>query len=97
MTSLDRRDDVFVLTLGEDENRFHPDFGGAWNAALDEVEGAEGKKALVTTGSGKFYSNGLDLDWMLGEGRSQASEYLRSVLAVIGIALGNLRGVFQVQ
>ena len=30
----------------------------------DEVEGSEGTAALVTTGTGKFYSNGLDLDWM---------------------------------
>ena len=87
MIDLRREDDVFVLRMDAGENRFHPDFVRAWNAALDEVEGAEGPKALVTTGSGKFYSNGLDLDWMLGEGRSQASEYLRGVLAVIGRVL----------
>src|ERR1700710_2816673 len=64
MTSLDRRGNVFVLTLGEDENRFHPDRLTAINAALDEVDAAEGPKAVVTTGVGKFYSNGLDLDFM---------------------------------
>ncbi|MDT5194304.1 MAG: hypothetical protein QOH20_1058, partial [Mycobacterium sp.] len=25
MTGLHRRDSIFVLTLGDDENRFHPD------------------------------------------------------------------------
>jgi len=64
MTSLDRRGNVFVLTLGEDENRFHPDRLTAINAALDEVDAADGPKAVVTTGVGKFYSNGLDLDFM---------------------------------
>ena len=40
MTSLDRRGSVFVLTLGDDENRFHPDRLTAINAALDEVDAA---------------------------------------------------------
>lgn len=64
MADLQRRGAVFVLTLGDDENRFHPDRLTAINAALDEVQAAEGPAALVTTGAGKFYSNGLDLDYM---------------------------------
>lgn len=64
MTGLDRNGAVFVLTLGDDENRFHPNRLAAINASLDEVEAAEGAKAVVTTGLGKFYSNGLDLDFM---------------------------------
>ena len=65
MTTLDRRGSVFVLTLGEDENRLHPDRLTAINAALDEVEAADGPKAVVTTGVGKFYCNGLALDFMM--------------------------------
>ena len=64
MTKLERRGAVYVLTLGEDENRFHPDRLSAINAALDEVEAADGPKAVVTTGVGKIYSNGLDLDYL---------------------------------
>ncbi len=64
MTALDRSGAVFVLTLGEDDNRFHPDRLTQINAALDEVQATEGPKAVVTTGTGKFYSNGLDLDFM---------------------------------
>ncbi|MDQ2636896.1 MAG: enoyl-CoA hydratase/isomerase family protein, partial [Actinomycetota bacterium] len=67
MAELQRRGAVFVLTLGDDENRFHPDRLTQINAALDEVEAADGPKApkaIVTTGLGKFYSNGLDLDFM---------------------------------
>ncbi len=65
MPTLDRHDDVFVLDLGDDENRFSPGWLDAVDAALDEVEGATGPRALVTTATGKFFSNGLDLAWLL--------------------------------
>jgi enoyl-CoA hydratase/carnithine racemase len=63
VSSLDRDGNVFVLNLGEDENRFNPDSVGAINAHLDEVEAADSPRALVVTGSGKIWSNGLDLEW----------------------------------
>lgn len=63
MASLDRDGNVFVLNLGDDENRFNPDSVGAINALLDEVEAAPAPRALVVTGSGKIWSNGLDLEW----------------------------------
>ena len=64
MPTLDRQDDVFILDLGDDENRFHPDWIASVNNALDEVESADGARALVTTATGKFYSSGLDLEWL---------------------------------
>ncbi len=64
MTDLRRDGEVFVLDLGDDENRFNPTWLDAVDAALDEVEGADGPRALVTTATGKFWSNGLDLAWM---------------------------------
>jgi len=87
MIELERQGDVFVLTLNAGENRFSPALIDALGARLDEVEKAEGPKALVTTGSGKFYSNGLDLDYLLSEGRDRAGEYLASVLALISRVL----------
>ena len=87
MIDLSREGDVFVLRMDAEENRFHPEFVRAWNQALDEVEKAAAPKALVTTGSGRFYSNGLDLDWLLGEGRDQTNDYLKSVLAVMARVL----------
>ncbi|MCF6388860.1 enoyl-CoA hydratase-related protein [Mycobacterium sp. MBM] len=56
-------DDVAVLTLGDDENRFTPDFLETVHTLLDRVL-AEQATGLVTTATGKFYSNGLDLDWL---------------------------------
>ncbi|MFC9427415.1 enoyl-CoA hydratase-related protein [Streptomyces sp. NPDC056987] len=81
MPSLDRQDNVFVLDLGDGENRFHPDWLTTVGAALDEVEQAEGPRALVTAATGKFYSNGLDLDWLLAHAEQQ-QEYVASVEAL---------------
>jgi enoyl-CoA hydratase/carnithine racemase len=81
MPVLDRQDDVFVLDLGDGENRFHPDWIAAVDAALDEVEKAEGPRALVTAATGKFYSNGLDLDWLFAHG-DQHQDYVISVHAL---------------
>ncbi len=78
MPTLDRQDDVFVLDIGDTENRFHPDWLTSVNALLDEVEKAEGPRALVTAATGKFYSNGLDLDWLFAHA-DQAGEYVARV------------------
>jgi enoyl-CoA hydratase/carnithine racemase len=61
---LERRDAVFFLDLGDGENRLNGPWLDAVNAALDEVEAADGPRALITKASGKFWSNGLDLDWL---------------------------------
>jgi Delta3-Delta2-enoyl-CoA isomerase len=86
MAGLDRRGAVFVLPLGDDENRFHPDRLTAINSALDEVEATEGPKAVVTTGAGKFYSNGLDLDFMASHPDASESN-LRDVHALFARVL----------
>jgi enoyl-CoA hydratase/carnithine racemase len=65
---LEREGDVFVLTMVDDDNRFHGESVAEWHAALDEVEAAEGPAALVTTGNGKFFSNGFALERLIEEG-----------------------------
>ncbi|MEO9221263.1 MAG: enoyl-CoA hydratase/isomerase family protein [Mycobacteriaceae bacterium] len=86
MPHLQRDGDVFVLDLGEEgrsdtENRFSPEFLAAMSERLDEVEGSRGDAALVTTGTGKFYSNGLDLEW-LGAHGDQAASYVGAIQAL---------------
>ncbi|HVV11300.1 enoyl-CoA hydratase-related protein [Amycolatopsis sp.] len=78
MPTLGQQDEVFVLDLGDGENRFHPDWIAAVGAALDELGNADGARALVTTATGRFYSNGLDLDWLSAHGE-QALDYVVSV------------------
>jgi Delta3-Delta2-enoyl-CoA isomerase len=78
MPRLDRDGDVLILHLGDTENRFHPDWLEEVEALLDEAEAADGPRALVTAADGKFYSNGLDLDW-LRDHPEQQDDYLARV------------------
>ena len=81
MPTLDRDGDVRILDLGSDENRFSPDWLAAVGDALAEVATADGPRALVTKATGKFWSNGLDLDW-LGAHGDQLASYVDSIHAV---------------
>lgn len=64
MPTLDRVDEVYVLDLGSDRNVFNPEFVEGVSAALDEVVAGPPPRALVTTGSGEFFSFGFDLEWI---------------------------------
>jgi len=61
--TLSRDGDVYLLDLGDGENRFNPDRCGQIEELLAEVEGAPAPRALVTKATGKIWSNGLDLEW----------------------------------
>jgi Delta3-Delta2-enoyl-CoA isomerase len=61
---LERVGDVFVLTMDDGENRMNRDWLDGMNGALDEIDAASDPLALVTTGTGKYFSNGLDLEWL---------------------------------
>jgi enoyl-CoA hydratase/carnithine racemase len=52
---------VAVLTWNDGENRINNDSLELLNTVLDEVEATEGPLALVLSGAGKFFSNGIDL------------------------------------
>ncbi|MGD8829135.1 MAG: enoyl-CoA hydratase-related protein [Pseudomonadales bacterium] len=69
MIELTRQDEIFVLTMNAGENRWNTTFVRAFGAALDEVEASAGAAALLTVSAdSKFFSNGLDLDWLNAEG-----------------------------
>ena len=86
MATLRREDRVYVLDLGDGENRFSPSAVSEIAEALAEVAGAEGPRALVTTATGKFFSNGLDLDWVLA--RPEVSrDYVRQVQELFALLL----------
>jgi enoyl-CoA hydratase/carnithine racemase len=75
---------VVTLTNGA-ENRFSPELVAGMMAALDDLERDDAVGALVVTGGDpKFFSNGLDLDWILmhiAEPEAIAG-YLRTVNAM---------------
>lgn len=89
---LERKGDVYILRLAgegvvDDDARFHPDWIDAVHAALDEVEAAEGPVALVTANTGKYYSNGLDLEYILPR-MEQLDPYLDRVHTVFHRLVG---------
>ena len=73
MTALEADGHVRVLRLDDGENRFNRASIDALHAALDEVAAVVGPVALVTVGSGKFFSNGLDLEWLTTEGTADTA------------------------
>lgn len=55
---------VLTLTLDRGECRINPTSIALLRRALDAVDEAPHPKALVVAGTGKFFCNGLDIDWM---------------------------------
>lgn len=84
MVQLHARDGIHVLDFGDDENRLSPAWLDAVDEALDTVV-ADGRP-LVTTGTGKFYSNGLDLEW-LGAHPDELGSYVAKVQALFARVL----------
>ena len=65
MIDLKRDGNVFTLVMTDGQNRWNTTFVRAFAEAIDEVEASDGPAALVTTSANeKFFSNGLDLDWI---------------------------------
>jgi Delta3-Delta2-enoyl-CoA isomerase len=86
LIELDRDGSVFVLRMRGGENRFSLEWLDEVNAALHRVQATEGPIALVTTGDGKFYSNGMDLDWLVTV-PEQAGDYLIAIYRLLGRVL----------
>lgn len=88
MIDLRREGSVFVLTMQSGENRFNRPFLDELNRALDEVERSAGPAALVTTGGAeKFYSNGLDLAWLSGDGQSEGGTFIADAIRFLARVL----------
>jgi len=85
IVDLKKEGDIFILTMRSGENRFNRTFIDAMNQALDTVEKSSGPAALVTIGGEeKFYSNGLDLAWLTGDGEKERPQFVKSVLKFLG-------------
>ncbi|MDA9724435.1 enoyl-CoA hydratase-related protein [Gammaproteobacteria bacterium] len=65
MIELEKKESIYHLCMNAGENRWNTSFVRQFAEALDEIEKDEGPGALVTSSKDpKFFSNGLDLDWM---------------------------------
>jgi enoyl-CoA hydratase/carnithine racemase len=81
MPTLAQDGPIWTVDLGDDENRFSPDWLDSAEGLLDAIASGSEPAALVTVGSGKFYSNGLDLEW-LGGHPDQLGSYVGRVHAL---------------
>lgn len=80
MSVLDLRKEnsVYVLTMtnGQKANTFNTDVLAQYHAILDEVEADGGNVSLVLTSNHeKFWSNGIDLDWLILQPESMHGEF----------------------
>lgn len=83
MIELEQLGHVYVLHWHDEENRFNRKSVDALNDALDEVEAVEGPCALVTVGEGKYYTNGLDLEWLMSAG-AEAAGFIEDAEHILG-------------
>jgi len=65
LIELEKKESIYYLSMNAGENRWNTSFVREFAEALDEIEEDEGPGALITSSKDpKFFSNGLDLDWM---------------------------------
>ncbi|XP_059650896.1 enoyl-CoA delta isomerase 2, peroxisomal-like [Cornus florida] len=69
MCTLEKRGNIFFLTLtGDDDHRLNPTLIASLRSALSEAKSQSTRgSVLITTGQGKFFSNGFDLKWAQAE------------------------------
>jgi enoyl-CoA hydratase/carnithine racemase len=70
--------DVHVIDLGDGDNRLTHEALAEFHLLLDELENGSAARALVTRGSGKVWSNGLDIGFM-SEHPSEMWRYVADV------------------
>jgi Delta3-Delta2-enoyl-CoA isomerase len=98
LPSLRREGQVFLLDLGDGENRLNADSLQAIEHCLNEVQAAPAPRALVTSATGKIWSNGLDLEWMaanqalIGEFLPRLHDLLARVLELDVPCIAALQG-----
>jgi enoyl-CoA hydratase/carnithine racemase len=79
-------DVISVLDLSSESAAIDPDVLDRCERTLDELERADSPRALVTTASGKVWSNGLDLLWMV-DNEDQIVDYLTRVQTTLARVL----------
>jgi len=75
--------DIAVIVMDRGENRQNTQFCDGMLALFDEVERNESCKGVITTGSGKFYCNGLDLEFMSHQTAEGLARFFHSLSSLI--------------
>lgn len=85
MIELSRDGDVHILRMKKPGNTLEPEFLRALHTGIDEVVAEpNGPSALVITGEGKFFSNGLDLDIVPHLPPDEGREFSKLILGLMG-------------
>jgi enoyl-CoA hydratase/carnithine racemase len=98
------RGGVAVVTMADGENLVDASFVDALHAQLDAIEADESCRAVVLTGSGKFFSNGFDLAYLgsldldglqafVGDAQRLVARVLTLPLATIAAVNGHAFGI----
>ncbi|MBA2522977.1 MAG: enoyl-CoA hydratase/isomerase family protein [Solirubrobacterales bacterium] len=87
MIESERSGDVTILRMTAGENRFNPENLDALDRSFEEVDRGEGGTAVVLTGEGKFFSNGLDLEWMGAAAEGQPQKVVERVHTLLARTL----------
>ena len=67
---------ILSLTNGAKANTFNEDIVGEYHAVLDEVEASTSNAALLITSTDpKFWSNGIDLEWLITKPANYLSQF----------------------
>ncbi|XP_048248691.1 enoyl-CoA delta isomerase 3-like [Haliotis rufescens] len=72
-------ENIAIIHMKGEHKRFNPEFIDAFCAALDTVERNPTCRALITTGNGRFFSNGLDLEYMMSLDGSGLSKWMTRI------------------
>ena len=74
---------VMTMQSGQD-NRFNPNFVAALNQALDEIEADDDARAVVVTAAQeKYFSNGIDIEWVAQSGPEAMKDFFPSFLRIL--------------
>ncbi|GFS24213.1 enoyl-CoA delta isomerase 3-like [Elysia marginata] len=67
--------DIAVIVMDNGENRLNKKFVLEFDELLDYVESNSSCHGLITTSEGKFYGNGLDVDWLNGISAEETGDF----------------------
>lgn len=77
----EKDESVAVVTMSNGENRHNPDFAKAFNDVLDEIRSDSTITAVViTSDSEKFWSLGIDVDWIGNRMNENATEDIKAFM-----------------
>ncbi len=84
IVSLELQDEIYILSMLEYENRWNLDFTEAIYLALEYVKNNNDGHVLITRSmSKKFFSNGLDITWLMNAKSNNENEKLNRLTEIL--------------